>query len=289
MHESGAKCHYKIGLSPVSSDHQSPFIQGTISIPPEDIASVLDSATQKEIAEKQKSWENRFRVKSKQDSIQEQPGSPHWMGHTSSKSSGLRGLSQQHIPFEEEKVPVPAPRLPRIQQGGPVTNFGLSKTQANPSIKPILIDDSSDEEENQEPNEDSFAEELKMIKKQQAARNNGRFGRERSIREVLYIVGTWRKLFNGVRDDQGRVIRYRYDDAAEKLGLPKKSCDDYLLQIRWAKHFNFDFVKHAKDPIGVLRQFVNQNKSRAGGKLKNLKLGKVESSRSEGAATRKRK
>jgi hypothetical protein len=37
------------------------------------------------------------------------------------------------------------------------------------------------------------------------------------------------------------MIRYSLDEAARKVGLSKKSLDDYLLQIRFAKRFGFDF------------------------------------------------
>ena len=36
--------------------------------------------------------------------------------------------------------------------------------------------------------------------------------------------------------------------------------DDYLLQIRYGKLYNFDFVKHAEDHIGILRKFVRDQK-----------------------------
>lgn len=44
------------------------------------------------------------------------------------------------------------------------------------------------------------------------------------------------------------------------MGLSKKSLDDYLLQIRFAKRFGFDFEAHRNDNIGILRQFVKRMK-----------------------------
>ncbi len=66
----------------------------------------------------------------------------------------------------------------------------------------------------------------------------------------------WRRYFNGVPDPNsknGILIRYSLDEAARKVGLSKKSLDDYLLQIRFARRFGFDFEKHKNDNIGVLR------------------------------------
>ena len=86
--------------------------------------------------------------------------------------------------------------------------------------------------------------------------------KERRIDFVIDKVKTWRRLFNGVADDlTGNLIRYSLEDAAQKVGLSKKSLDDYLLQIRFAKRYGFDFEQHKHDNIGVLRQFVRKMKS----------------------------
>ncbi len=86
--------------------------------------------------------------------------------------------------------------------------------------------------------------------------------KERRIDFVIEKVKLWRRLFNGVRDElTGNLIRYSLEDAANEVGLSKKSLDDYLLQIRFAKRFGFDFEKHKHDNIGVLRQYVKKMKS----------------------------
>jgi hypothetical protein len=57
--------------------------------------------------------------------------------------------------------------------------------------------------------------------------------KERKIGEVLDLVLRWRKLYSGVRDPRtGQIIKLSLEDAAKKLGVAKKSLDDYLLQIR---------------------------------------------------------
>ncbi len=50
----------------------------------------------------------------------------------------------------------------------------------------------------------------------------------------------WRKMYNGVEQD-GRLVRYTLEEAAIKIGISKKSMDDYLLQIRYGAKFGFDF------------------------------------------------
>jgi len=63
-------------------------------------------------------------------------------------------------------------------------------------------------------------------------------------------------------------LRYSLEDAASKVGVSKKSLDDYLLQLRFGKKFEFDFQKHKDDKVGVLRSYVKTEKGklRPGGK-----------------------
>jgi len=39
----------------------------------------------------------------------------------------------------------------------------------------------------------------------------------------------WRRLYNGVTGKDGQLVRYSLEDAAKKVGISKKSLDDYLL------------------------------------------------------------
>ena len=64
--------------------------------------------------------------------------------------------------------------------------------------------------------------------------------KERSIQEIIQKVTLWRKLYNGVPRD-GNLVRYSLEDAASKVNVSKKSLDDYLLQLRFGKKYNFDF------------------------------------------------
>jgi hypothetical protein len=69
-------------------------------------------------------------------------------------------------------------------------------------------------------------------------------------------VSLWRKLYNGVNLGNGECIRYSLEDSAKLVGISKKSLDDYLLQLRFGRMYNFNFLKHAHENIGVLRRFV---------------------------------
>ena len=45
------------------------------------------------------------------------------------------------------------------------------------------------------------------------------------------------------------------EDAATEVEIPKKSLDDYLLQLKMGRQFGFNFNEHKNDRIGVLRKY----------------------------------
>ena len=79
--------------------------------------------------------------------------------------------------------------------------------------------------------------------------------KERTIKEIMEKVSEWRQLYCGVQLN-GQFVKLSLKEAACKVGISRKSLDDYLLQIRAAKSFGFDFREHRSDKVGVLRQFV---------------------------------
>ncbi len=86
--------------------------------------------------------------------------------------------------------------------------------------------------------------------------------KERSISDIIEKVSLWRKLYNGVYRE-GNLVRYSLEDAAAKVGVSKKSLDDYLLQLRFGKKYGFDFQLHRNEKVGVLRSFVKEQKSKS--------------------------
>ena len=56
--------------------------------------------------------------------------------------------------------------------------------------------------------------------------------KERSIRYIIEKVSQWRKLYNGYMDENHVLKRMSLEDAATKVGVSKKSLDDYLSQLR---------------------------------------------------------
>lgn len=86
-------------------------------------------------------------------------------------------------------------------------------------------------------------------------------GKERKISEIIFHVYAWRRLYYGIKKENGEIIKMSLDDAAKIIGISKKSLDDYLIQLRIGKTFGFDFNEHKDDKVGVLRNFVKANKA----------------------------
>ena len=106
--------------------------------------------------------------------------------------------------------------------------------------------------------------------------------KERSIADIIEKVSTWRKLYNGVLAPNAsnpggnqKLQRMNLEDAASRVGISKKSLDDYLLQLRFGNKFGFNFEQHKDEKIGKLRLFVKQEKE----KVKQLNGGQKISSK----------
>ncbi len=56
--------------------------------------------------------------------------------------------------------------------------------------------------------------------------------KERKIGFIIEKVYLWRKLYNGFFDDKSNFIKLTLEEAADKVGISKKSLDDYLIQLR---------------------------------------------------------
>ena len=92
--------------------------------------------------------------------------------------------------------------------------------------------------------------------KQYFVNEKSKRAKERKIGDVIKKVYLWKKLYEGVNDRDGKLIKMTLQDAAEKVDISKKSLDEYFNQIKLGKHFRFDFNKHRNDKVGVLRGFV---------------------------------
>lgn len=85
--------------------------------------------------------------------------------------------------------------------------------------------------------------------------------KERKIGFIIKKVFLWRKnYFCGFFDENGNKIKLSLKESAEKVGINKKTLDDYLIQIRMGKKFNFNFFENQNEKIGILRNFIKNKK-----------------------------
>jgi hypothetical protein len=104
----------------------------------------------------------------------------------------------------------------------------------------------------------------KTEKEEIKIKQNDSHKRERKIGYIIKKVSEWRKLFNGYHDENGNYIKYSLDEASIKVGIPKKSLDDYLTQMRLGRKYKFDFNKNKDEVVSVLRKFVKDNEKNKG-------------------------
>lgn len=104
----------------------------------------------------------------------------------------------------------------------------------------------------------------KTEKEEIKIKQNDSHKRERKIGYVIKKVSEWRKLFNGYHDENGNYIKYSLDEASTKVGIPKKSLDDYLTQMRLGRKYKFDFNKNKDEVVSVLRKFVKDHEKNKG-------------------------
>lgn len=99
----------------------------------------------------------------------------------------------------------------------------------------------------------------------------------RIIGEVLELVQAWRKLYAGFVDSTtGQVIKLNLHEAASRLGVPKKSLDDYLIMIKHAQNAGFDFIKHKNERFGILRSFVKKHSQSGSTKGQLVSISRLE-------------
>lgn len=83
--------------------------------------------------------------------------------------------------------------------------------------------------------------------------------KERTVAYVIQKVTQWRRLYNGYYDKDFNHQRLSLEDAAEQVGVSKKSLDDYLSQLRSGRQCGYNFNLYKNEKVGHLRKFVKEN------------------------------
>ena len=76
---------------------------------------------------------------------------------------------------------------------------------------------------------------------------------------MIEKVSKWRLYYRGCHIN-GEFVKLTLEEAAQRVKISKKSLDDYLMQLRSARKFSFDFEKHSQDKVGTIRAFVRKKK-----------------------------
>jgi len=74
------------------------------------------------------------------------------------------------------------------------------------------------------------------------------------LRDVLGLVQKWRTLHQQSKE------KISLAEAAKKIGVSKKSLDDYLMNLKYAKSYGFDFNNNLQYGFGLVRSFVRKYK-----------------------------
>lgn len=88
-------------------------------------------------------------------------------------------------------------------------------------------------------------------------KNKLRRGKERKISEVLDTLFQWKRMSTPgiVKNKKKRAKKMNRQEAANVLKMPKKSLEDYMLQVRIAHENGFDFNLFSNTKFGVVREF----------------------------------
>lgn len=128
------------------------------------------------------------------------------------------------------------------------------------------------EEENEEEIEDNEKQNIEEI---ETYNKNSKRAKEKKIGYIIQRVFEW-KGFRRLTNNRMSLI-----EAAANVGLSKKTLDEYFNQIKEGNKYHFDFNKHKKDKVNLLRGYVKKMQIKEGikkaenkGKSKSKKIKK---------------
>eukprot|EP00826_Nyctotherus_ovalis_P038197 TRINITY_DN3568_c0_g5_i3.p1 TRINITY_DN3568_c0_g5~~TRINITY_DN3568_c0_g5_i3.p1 ORF type:complete len:175 (-),score=53.20 TRINITY_DN3568_c0_g5_i3:115-639(-) len=110
-----------------------------------------------------------------------------------------------------------------------------------------------------------FDDAQRRVRKAVAGKKKRSRMKERKIGQVIDQVMIWRRYYNGYTDYHGKQVKLSLDEAAAKVGVPKKSLDDYFLQLRMGRKYGFNFNANKDENVGVLRAFIKEQKGKTSG------------------------
>eukprot|EP00826_Nyctotherus_ovalis_P056915 TRINITY_DN7767_c0_g1_i3.p1 TRINITY_DN7767_c0_g1~~TRINITY_DN7767_c0_g1_i3.p1 ORF type:complete len:240 (-),score=24.41 TRINITY_DN7767_c0_g1_i3:113-832(-) len=136
----------------------------------------------------------------------------------------------------------------------------------NDEIEVVLDEEDREARRETEAKVNEDLTETKLVARRLAKKKTTRkvIRRNPTIRAMQESVRRWRNL---------KKKKCNFKAAAEIVGIPKKTLDDYHTLIKTGLEYNFNFQSHCNDRIGVLRKFIMLRKrifKRAKGRVFNV-------------------
>ena len=82
---------------------------------------------------------------------------------------------------------------------------------------------------------------------------------KRKIKDIVKLVYRYHILSYGYLNEQKKYVKYSLEKAAEIIGVPKSTLDNYHDQVTKARKTNFDFNKHQDEDYSFLCRYNRQN------------------------------
>ncbi|CAD8155833.1 unnamed protein product [Paramecium octaurelia] len=86
--------------------------------------------------------------------------------------------------------------------------------------------------------------------------------KERYVHEAMLLVEHWRSLYQQPYLQNGRQLKITLDKAAEIVGIPRKTLEDYYYQLKKAEIL-VDLQNFKNCKIGVIRRIVKESKKQS--------------------------
>lgn len=94
---------------------------------------------------------------------------------------------------------------------------------------------------------------------------------ERVIGDIIQKVYLWSQLHKGVLGDK-YLIKLTYQQAADEIGISKKTLSNYYEHLKLGKYFQFDFNNNKHNKVNVLNKFIKTKvKSLSTSMIKRIK------------------
>ncbi|CAD8144310.1 unnamed protein product [Paramecium pentaurelia] len=104
--------------------------------------------------------------------------------------------------------------------------------------------------------------------------------KERLVCEAIEKVERWRQMFTeGLQINNGEIIKVTLNQAAEIVGIPKKTLEDYTQLFKKVRLLTADIQQFSNEKMGFLRSYLRKNQNKLKKKLKDIRLKELEAQR----------